>query len=231
MTLRSLSDRARIESAQVLRKVLSGLLSRGGLTRPDLYVVRTSPPERDDADTTSSRSLDSQTKQAESPDRDGTASDSALADPGGRDVDLMKAMDRISDAIDRLAIQLDAYHDARTEHWDAIELLLREMAISAIPAAQPIIHGGVIDPDTIDLAGHEPVVGRYLLQAGTPVEVRSRLQDRWVCGFVIAQAVEGPGPCRYRLTRRSDGLALPILFDVCDIRTSTRTLSPQRSSD
>jgi len=231
MTLRSLSDRARIEGAHVLRKALSGLLARGGLTRPDLYVVRTSPPERDDADALSSPSSTSQTKHAESRERDSTASDPVLADPAGRDVDLMNAVDRIADAIDRLATQLDAYHDARTEHWDAIEYLLREMAIGAIPAARPVVHGGVIAPDTIDLTRPEPVVSRYPLQVDTPVEVRSRLQDRWICGFVIAQAVESPGSCRYRLTRRSDGLPLPILFDACDIRTTTSTLSPQRTSD
>jgi hypothetical protein len=50
------------------------------------------------------------------------------------------------------------------------------------------------------------------------VEVRSRFHDRWISGFSISESVDTPGRCRYRLTRLSDGIPLPILFEACDVR-------------
>ena len=60
-----------------------------------------------------------------------------------------------------------------------------------------------------------------LLDADTAVEVRSRFHDRWISGFSIAEAVDTPGRCRYRLTRLSDGIPLPILFEACDVRAAS----------
>ncbi len=229
MSLRSLSDRARIESAHALRRALGGLVGHGRLTHTDLYVVRTSPPsDRDDADARSSSTPDAQTTPAASPDRHTNANESARVNPPGRDVEVTHAVNRVAHAIDRLAAQLDAYRAEQAEHWNTIEFLLREMVIVGVPAARPTVHGGVIDPDAIDLTGREPVIAGDPLQVDTPVDVRSRFQDRWVCGFVIAQAVESSGPFRYRLTRQSDGLLLPILFDACDVRTTKSTSSPHR---
>ena len=65
------------------------------------------------------------------------------------------------------------------------------------------------------------MLGDMDIEVDTPVEVRSRFHDRWIYGFAIAEAIEtGAGPCRYRLTRRSDGIPLPILFDACDVRAA-----------
>ena len=137
------------------------------------------------------------------------------------DFELAKALDRIADSIERVAAQLDSYHLERAEHLDAIEFLLREMVISTVPATAPrsIVLGGVVDPDDLeDDEGISIVPDGYPLEIDVAVEVRSRFHDRWIAGFSIAEAVESPGRCRYRLTRRSDGIPLPILFEACDVR-------------
>jgi hypothetical protein len=59
--------------------------------------------------------------------------------------------------------------------------------------------------------------------------VRSRFHDRWIGGFTIAETVNTPGRRRYRLTRRSDGIPLPILFDACDVRAAEDAFSRQHA--
>ena len=80
--------------------------------------------------------------------------------------------------------------------------------------------GGVVDPDDArrDDDGISILPDGFPLEVDIAVEVRSRFHDRWIAGFSIAEAVDDPGRCRYRLTRRSDGIPLPILFEACDVR-------------
>jgi hypothetical protein len=144
--------------------------------------------------------------------------------PGARDVQITKALDRIAETIERLSIQLDAYHHEQAAQFDAIEFPLREIVIGTVwaSATRPVVLGGVIDPAAADRHGSEITVipNGYPLRVDTAVEVRSRFQDHWVGGFAVAEAIETPHGCRYRLTRRSDGNRLPILFDACDIRAT-----------
>jgi hypothetical protein len=153
----------------------------------------------------------------------------ALAD---RDVEFMKGLDRIADSIERVAAQLDSYHQERAEHLDAIEFLLREMVISSVPSpvSRPVVLGGVIERE-IDVDEREIslVVDEVALAVDAAVEVRSRFHDRWIGGFTIAETVNTPGRRRYRLTRRSDGIPLPILFDACDVRAAEDAFSRQHA--
>ena len=147
------------------------------------------------------------------------------------DLEVAKALDRIADSIERIAAQLDSYHLERAEHLDAIEFLLREMVIGTVPttAARSVSLGGVVDPAELDRdQGITIIPDGYPLEVDTAVEVRSRFHDRWISGFSIAEAVDTPGRCRYRLTRRSDGIPLPILFEACDVRPSANAFERQQ---
>ena len=149
------------------------------------------------------------------------------------DAELIKGLERIADSIERVAVQLDSYHNERAEHLDAIEFLLREMVMGTVASStnRPIVLGGVIDPDELDTADREiSLVGSAdVLEVDAPVEVRSRFHDRWIGGFTISESVNTPGRRRYRLTRRSDGIPLPILFDACDVRAAEDAFSRQHS--
>jgi hypothetical protein len=136
---------------------------------------------------------------------------------------LAKALNRISDSIERIGAQLDSYHLERAEHLDAIEFLLREMVISSVPptANRSSIFGGVVEAERRDRDEIAIVPDGFPLGIDTAVEVRSRFHDRWISGFSIAEAVDTPGRCRYRLTRLSDGIPLPILFEACDVRAAS----------
>ena len=63
----------------------------------------------------------------------------------------------------------------------------------------------------IDLREAERTVGML-------VEVRSRFHDRWIRGFEIREIIDVGDIRRFRLTRISDHMALPVLFDSIDIR-------------
>ena len=144
-------------------------------------------------------------------------------------ITLTAALQGIAESIDALAAQLDAYHVERVQHLDAIEFLLRELVIGSMQAtgAPPVVLGGVVEP----LADDEIVIipdGGPLV-AGRAVEVRSRFHDRWISGFSIAEVVDDPTRTRYRLTRRSDGIPLPILFDACDVRGAA-VAEPERTA-
>ena len=58
-----------------------------------------------------------------------------------------------------------------------------------------------------------------LLEVGTPVEVRTKLDNRrWARGFSVAAAdAEG-----YRLRRESDGEVMPVAFDPDDVRAERK---------
>jgi hypothetical protein len=212
MILQDLGDRARAEGARAIRVVVEGVRGRFA-TRPDtdLYVVHGAAEHRADEAVWWSRT---------DPAADSTNARAVLTDD---DAEVTKSLDRIAETIERLAAQLDAYHTERAEHLDAIEFLLREMVLGGTSSARPVVLGGVVDPDAPDDLTPDItlVADGLLLEVETPVEVRSRFHDRWICGFAVAEAVDrGPGPCRYRLTRRSDGIPLPLLFDARDGRAA-----------
>jgi len=209
--MRRLSERARLEGMLALRKAVDGV-RRGQSAAPVSQPVPTPEIEREvDVDLVASESF-------------------AEHD---RDAELLKGLDRIADSIERVAAQLDSYHQERAEHLDAIEFLLREMLIGSVPspATRPIVLGGVIERD--EIVGDEReislVVGEVALAVDAAVEVRSRFHDRWIGGFTIAEMVNTPGRRRYRLTRRSDGIPLPILFDACDVRAAEDAFSRQHA--
>jgi hypothetical protein len=219
--MRRISERARLEGMLALRKALDGV-RRGQSPAPT--AERTAPPADD---------VDLVTPHAQS--------DRLERPIPERDAELLKGLDRIADSIERVAAQLDSYHQERAEHLDAIEFLLREMVIGTIPgptvsASRPTVLGGVIDTEEheISLVGAEQreislVVDEVALAVDAAVEVRSRFHDRWIGGFTIAEAVNAPGRRRYRLTRRSDGIPLPILFDACDVRAAEDAFSRQHA--
>jgi hypothetical protein len=53
------------------------------------------------------------------------------------------------------------------------------------------------------------------------VEVRSRFDGRWVSGFQVAETTDVAGEQRCRLMRLSDGVVLPELFALNDVRPRT----------
>jgi hypothetical protein len=57
-----------------------------------------------------------------------------------------------------------------------------------------------------------------ILPPGTHVEVRNRLDGRWVRGFEVMRT-DGGG---YRLRRLSDGGELPVVFSDDDVRREKR---------
>jgi hypothetical protein len=243
--MRRLSERARLEGMLALRKALDGVRrgQNAALAAGDGIVRASFPSRQNDFSDRLMRA------QAE---RDGAArvdaSDRATTDGAGDDIDLvaesaalmlerdlefMKGLDRIADSIERVAAQLDSYHQERAEHLDAIEFLLREMVIGTVPATatRPIVLGGVIDGETADPEDREIslVTDEVALAVDAAVEVRSRFHDRWIGGFTVAETVSTPGRRRYRLTRRSDGIPLPILFDACDVRAAEDAFSRQHA--
>jgi hypothetical protein len=213
--MRRLSDRARLEGMMALRKALDGVRRGQNAARARTEIP---PPDTDRADTDRASPEDGVDLVADEP-------APVLLE---RDTELMKGLDRIVDSIERAAAQLDSYHQERAEHLDAIEFLLREMVIGTVPstASRPIVLGGVIDSEDREIS---LVADDIALRVGAAVEVRSRFHDRWIGGFTIAEAVNTPGRRRYRLTRRSDGIPLPILFDACDVRAAEDAFSRQHA--
>jgi len=220
MILRDLGDRARAEGARAIRGVVEGVRGRFA-RRPEngLYVVQGADEHRTGEAVWWSRTepeADTDAIPAETP---GTAATELSGD-----AEVAKSLERVAETIDRLAAQLDAHHTERAEHLDAIEFLLREMLLGNSASTRPVVLGGVVDPDAVDglTADITLVADGFPLEVDTPVEVRSRFHDRWICGFAVAEAIDGArGPRRYRLTRRSDGIPLPLLFDAHDVRAAS----------
>jgi hypothetical protein len=208
--MRRLSDRARLEGMLALRRALD-TVRRSQPKGPQLSIAPEPEPttwwQQSDAPLDVAREL------------------AALPDePLDSNIGLALAVDRIAESIERIAAQLDAHHVERAQHLDAIEFLLREMVIGTVQptAASAVVLGGVVAP--VDAPGDDEI---SIIPDATPltvqriVEVRSRFHDRWISGFMIAEVVEEPGRLRYRLTRRSDGIPLPILFDASDVRAAS----------
>ncbi len=216
--MRRLSERARLEGMLALRKALEGVrrtqTSLAAASGDELRASFSDRPEVDDS---------TWWRRAEVTSGGLQRSPESLTTAGIADInlDVAKSLDRIADSIERIGAQLDSYHAERAEHLDAIEFLLREMVIGTVPSApgRSIVMGGVVDPDELDRdEGITVLPDGFPLGHDTAVEVRSRFHDRWISGFSIAEAVDEPGRFRYRLTRRSDGIPLPILFEACDVR-------------
>jgi hypothetical protein len=217
MIFRDLGGRARDEGVRAIRGVVDGVRRRFA-SRPEneLYVVRGADEHRRGEAVWWSR-----TDPRADGDAIARAADwGATAAPRvGDDTEVAKSLERVAETIDRLAAQLDAHHTERAEHLDAIEFFLREMLLGNTANARPVVLGGIVDPIESLTPEITLVAEGFPLDVDTPVEVRSRFHDRWICGFAVAEAIDGgPGPCRYRLTRRSDGIPLPILFDARDVR-------------
>ena len=215
--MRRLSERARLEGMLALRKALESVRR----TQTSLVTTNGDDLRASFAD----RTVDDSTwwRRAEATSGAMQHSPESLAPPRLADInlDVAKSLDRIADSIERIGAQLDSYHSERAEHLDAIEFLLREMVIGTVqPAAgRSIVMGGVVDPDELDPDDSITILpDGFPLEPDTAVEVRSRFHDRWIAGFSIAEAIDEPGRFRYRLTRRSDGIPLPILFEACDVR-------------
>jgi hypothetical protein len=212
--IRRLSERARLEGKLALRKALDGVRGRSSepvSTEQAWWQPVDAPPDDDIAPLLAAES-------------------EPFLLPPAPAITLTAALERIAESIDGLAAQLDAYHVERAQHLDAIEFLLRELVIGSIQptAAPPLVLGGVVEPQALgedDIA----IIPDGPLVAGRSVEVRSRFHDRWISGFSIAEVVDDPMRTRYRLTRRSDGIPLPILFDACDVRGAAGA-EPERTT-
>jgi hypothetical protein len=66
------------------------------------------------------------------------------------------------------------------------------------------------------------------------VEVRCRFDGTWVSGFQVAESTEVSGERRFRLMRLSDGVVLPALFALRDLRPRATAegvlaMSPRRA--
>jgi hypothetical protein len=224
--MRRLSDRARLEGMLALRKALDGVRRGSNATEPvDEETFRAAYSERRDDDQAAWLQRAELARDEKPMFHQPIAGDERVAAPISyreNDLDLAKALDRIADSIERIGAQLDSYHQERAEHLDAIEFLLREMVINSVPPTAPrsVVLGGVVDSEALEESdeGISILPDGYPLEVDVAVEVRSRFHDRWIAGFSIAEAVETAGRCRYRLTRRSDGIPLPILFEACDVR-------------
>jgi hypothetical protein len=252
--MRRLSERARLEGMLALRKALDGVRrgQNAALNAGDGIVhvpwanrendfsnrMLRAQAERDDAMRADVPTRAPAATSESDGETDGeTDDDIDLVDSAAmmpeRDLEFMKGLDRIADSIERVAAQLDSYHQERAEHLDAIEFLLREMVIGTVPATatRPIVLGGVIEGSEIDNEDREIslVSDEVALAVDAAVEVRSRFHDRWIGGFTIAERVNNPGRRRYRLRRRSDGIPLPILFDACDVRAAEDAFSRQHA--
>jgi hypothetical protein len=226
--MRRLSERARLEGMLALRKAVDGMRRGQSAALP----TERHAMAADDVDPVTADA------QRSLPDRPLPERPLPERELPQRDAEFLKGLDRIADSIERVAAQLDSYHQERAEHLDAIEFLLREMVIGTIPvsASRPTVLGGVIETEEheISLVDAEQreislVVDEVALAVDAAVEVRSRFHDRWIGGFTIAEAVNAPGRRRYRLTRRSDGIPLPILFDACDVRAAEDAFSRQHA--
>ena len=127
-------------------------------------------------------------------------------------------------ALEVMRGQLEVDRAADREHLqhmleDLVRRLQAAIGDAALPA--PTIVGGTIPapggavagrPVEIDLTDPFP--------RGTRVEARSRFSETWFEGLEVTEVVPDPSGSRYRLVRRSDSRALPMLYGVDEIRPS-----------
>jgi hypothetical protein len=217
--IRRLSERARLEGMLALRTAVDKVRRRGSepVAEPTWWQpVDAAPADAAPADEIAALlAVDAESSSS----------------PPLPAITLGAALERIAESIDGLAAQLDAYHVERVQHLDAIEFLLRELVIGSMQptAAPPVVLGGVVEPKALDGDDIQILPDAGPLVVGTSVEVRSRFHDRWISGFSLAEIVDEATRTRFRLTRRSDGIPLPILFDACDVRAATMP-EPERTA-
>ena len=167
----------------------------------------------------------------------------SLERDSAHDATLAGAISQLADAINSLQHRLDADIDERALHLSSVEWLMRELIIGfPQPIDNPMqlgsdtsvtVLGGTIEIEavgTADVVASSRDTDRALNASeeidlreaertvGMMVEVRSRFHDRWIRGFQIREIVDVQGLRRFRLTRISDHMALPVLFDSGDIR-------------
>jgi hypothetical protein len=168
-----------------------------------------------------------------------------------RDIEIVNALGRVADTFARIADGLDAdrrerraqfetdRQDRRTQ-LDAVEYLLREMAIGVGGATgvPPVVVGGSIEPDAvggatdgaaaIDLTATADASDTTdaLIEIDAEVEVRSRFHDGWVHGFTVADYVRGRDGVGYRLRRLAEAAPLPMLYDPGDVRRAMIATDP-----
>ena len=148
-----------------------------------------------------------------------------------RDPQLVAALDRIAEAQERLADQIEADRRERASLRDVL-LLLAERLPPADSAAAPtptVIGGSVRAFPTLVLTeaeredtDHNGDNGKDELRLA--VEVRGRFGDRWAEGFEVADIVDDERGRRYLLRRLSDGHVIPTYFEERDVRPVTRNL-------
>jgi hypothetical protein len=156
-----------------------------------------------------------------------------------RDLELVHALTRVADTFSRIADGLDSdrrerraqfeadRRDRRTQ-LDAVEYLLREMAIGVGGATSvpPVVVGGSIEPDALHRRELDPVdidLTDLPIELDAPVEVRSRFHDGWVSGFTVADYLRGADGNGYRLRSDAEGEPLPMLYDPADVRPAGAT--------
>jgi hypothetical protein len=165
----------------------------------------------------------------------------ARAEAVDRDLELVQALARVADTFARIADGLDSdrrerraqfeadRRDRRTQ-LDAVEYLLREMAVGVggATAVPPVVVGGSIEPEPQpqprpELGEADIDLTALPIELDAPVEVRSRFHDGWVGGFTVADYVRGPDGDGYRLRRDPEGEPLPVRYDPADVRRAGAT--------
>jgi hypothetical protein len=156
-----------------------------------------------------------------------------------RDEEIARALGRVAETFARIADALDAdrrdrraefeadRRDRRTQ-LDAVEFLLREMAIgvAGATAIPPVVVGGSIEPDALGASEPDDVqidLSDTPIEVETEVEVRSRFHDGWVHGFTVVGYVDTPDGYDYRLRRLSESGPLPMLYGPADVRRASIT--------
>lgn len=145
--------------------------------------------------------------------------------------ELAQALTQLASAITALHSRLDADVNERQLHLSSVEWLMRELIISfpqPAPHEPSTLLGGTIeqgshqhfrDSDVVAISPSGEIDLREAERSvGMLVEVRSRFHDRWIRGFEIREIIDVGDIRRFRLTRISDHMALPVLFDSNDIR-------------
>jgi hypothetical protein len=132
------------------------------------------------------------------------------------------------ETLEELRAQLDTDHNERRAELQAVLALqstLRDTIAAIAPkaATRSSVHGGWIDPALASSENdrHAEIDLTESIRPGDLVDARSRFDDTWFDGLEVTEIVPEAHGRRYRLTRRSDGRTLPMLFDVVDLRAST----------
>ncbi len=146
-----------------------------------------------------------------------------------RDDDFTKLLVRVAESMDAVVSQLDAESRDLRVYLAKTEMLMRELVLAgmrndgAVPPTPSTIVGGSIESRALTRAdmgaGSENEIDlRDALIPGAPVEVRSHFQGRWMGGFRVLDVVSTDDGPLYRVERRYDHSALPVLFGAAEIR-------------